>query len=199
MTGVGGTNLVTSYIPGSVQSTYVRENAYFDPFDPAQGALPNEIWGSGGGISVLFPKPWYQLLVNTRANTRTVPDIAMHMGGCPVGSVQPCAPDRSSDVTAVGGEFWLLIGTSASAPETAGLLAVQEQRLGSRLGNANGDIYLLNATLGNAVYRHPPGNNGYPTRPDYDYVVGNGTPHAADFALELFGKLAGDPQTPSNP
>ena len=186
VTGVGGTNLITASIPSSLRSTYVSENAYFDPFDPAQGALPNEIWGSGGGVSVLFPKPWYQLLVNTRADTRTVPDIAMHMGGCPVGSIQPCAVERSSDVTAIGGAFYLLIGTSASAPDLAGLLAVQEQRIGSRLGNANGDIYLLNAVGGSSIYRHPPGDNGYATHPDYDYVVGNGTPHAAAFALDPF-------------
>ena len=199
VTGVGGTNLITASIANSLRSTYVSENAYFDPFDPAQGALPNEIWGSGGGISVIFPKPWYQRLVNTRADTRTVPDIALHMGGCPVGSIQPCAVERSSDITAIGGSFYLLIGTSASAPDLAGLLAVQEQRIGSRLGNANGDIYLLNAIGGSSVYRHPPGDNGYATHPEYDYVVGNGTPHAADFALDPFGPLAGNPQTPSNP
>jgi subtilase family serine protease len=199
VTGVGGTNLITASVANSLRSTYVSENAYFDPFDPAQGALPNEIWGSGGGISVIFPKPWYQLLVNTRADTRTVPDIAMHMGGCPIGSISPCAVQRSSVITAIGGSFYLLIGTSASAPELAGLLAVQEQRLGSRLGNANGDIYLLGALGGSSVYRHPPGDNGYSTHPDYDYVLGNGTPHAADFALDPFAPLAGNPQTPSNP
>ena len=102
-------------------------------------------------------------------------------------------------ITAIGGGFFQLIGTSASAPEFAGLLAVQEQTLGSRVGNANGDIYLLAATAGDAVFRHPPGNNGYPTHGDYDYVLGNGTPHAAFFALQPFAPRAGDPQTPTNP
>ena len=68
VTAVGGTNLVTASISGSLNSSYVTENANFDRFDPAQGALPNEIWGSGGGISTLFSKPFYQLLVNTRSN-----------------------------------------------------------------------------------------------------------------------------------
>ncbi len=200
VTAVGGTNLVTASISGSLNSKYVRENAYYDRFDPAQGALPNEIWGSGGGISTLFSKPYYQYLVNTRSNQRTVPDVAMHMGGCPVGSVQPCAPDRSSDVTAIGGQFYLLIGTSASSPEFVGLLAVTEQTLGTRLGNANAYIYALSAAFGSTVYRQNiPGNNGYPATPGYNYVLGNGTPHAANFAAQPFAPLAGNPQTPSNP
>lgn len=198
VTAVGGTNLVTASVTGSKNSRYAGENAYFDALDPAQGALPNQIWGSGGGISELFKKPWYQGLVETRARMRTVPDIAMHMGGCPFGSL-PCGPDRTSVVTAIGGSFYRLIGTSASAPEFAGLLAVTEQSLGTRLGNANGYIYSLAAIFGNRVYRHPPGNNGYPTRRDYDYVLGNGTPHAAAFALRPGIPLAGDPGTPSNP
>ncbi len=199
-TGVGGTNLVTRHNPNTLNSAYVRESAFFDTFDPAQGAAPNEIWGSGGGISVLFAKPPFQQLVNTRARTRTVPDISMHMGGCPVGSVTPCNPDDSSVVTAIGGQFFLLIGTSASSPEFAGLLAVTEQSLGTRLGNANNYIYALSAVGGEAVYRQDiPGNNGYPTSHDYNYVLGNGTPDAAVFALKPFAPRAGNPQTPSNP
>ena len=200
VTGVGGTNLVTNHVAGSLNSSYVRESEFFDAFDPAQGALKNEIWGSGGGVSVIFDKPWYQHLVNTRAGTRTVPDISMHMGGCPVGSKEPCNPDDSSVITAIGGQFFLLIGTSASAPEFAGLLAVTEQSLGTRLGNANGYIYGLSAVGGEAVYRQDiPGDNGYPTTHDYNYVLGNGTPKAALFAAKPFAPRAGDPQTPTNP
>ncbi len=200
VTAVGGTNLVTASVSGSLNSSYVSENAYYDRFDPAQGALPNEIWGSGGGISVLFNRPWYQLLVNTRSGQRTIPDVAMHMGGCPEGSVQPCDPARSSDITAVGGGLYLLIGTSASSPEFMGLLAVTEQTLGTRLGNANGYIYALSAAFGNAAYRQNiPGDNGYPATPGYNYVLGNGTPRAAVFAAQPFAPLAGNPQTPTNP
>lgn len=199
-TGVGGTNLVTKSIAGSVNSSYVRESAYADPYDPRFGALPNEVFGSGGGISVLFGKPLYQLLVNTRANTRTVPDLAMQMGGCPEGALQPCNPDDSSVVTAVGGQFYEFVGTSVSSPEFAGLLAVTEQRLGTRLGNANYYAYLLARLAGPTVYHDDiPGNNGYPTTRGYNYVVGNGTPHAADFAADPFTALAGNPGTPSNP
>ena len=211
VTAVGGTNLVTTAIPlpasspapnppDKYTSKYVRENAYFDPFDPAATGYPNDIWGSGGGISTQFSKPAYQYLVNTRSNMRTIPDIAMHMGGCPQGAIQPCGPDRSADIVRINNGNYGVIGTSASAPEFAGLLAVTEQGLGgARLGNANVYIYAEALLLGNGVYRHPPGNNGYPTRSDYDYVLGNGTPKATAFMLHPFTPLAGDPMTASNP
>ena len=199
-TGVGGTNLVTNFVAGSKNSSYVRESAFADLGDPAQGSAPNDRWGSGGGISAIFGKPWYQHLVNTHAATRTVPDVSMQMGGCPGGVIQPCNPDDSSVITRVGGHYYLLIGTSASSPEFAGLLAVTEQTLHTRLGNANGYIYVLSALGGSSVYRQDiPGNNGYPTTHGYNYVLGNGTPHAAAFAAQPFAPRAGDPWTPSNP
>jgi subtilase family serine protease len=199
-TAVGGTNLVTKSIPGSRDSAYVRESAFADPYDPSSGAPPGAIFGSGGGISVLFPKPWYQELVNTHARTRTVPDVAMHMGGCPVGAATPCNPDDSAVLTVVGGGLYEVVGTSASSPEFAGLLAVTEQTLGTRLGNADGYIYALSLVGSEAVYRQDiPGNNGYPTSHGYNYVLGNGTPHAAVFAARPLAPRAGVPWTPSNP
>ena len=195
VTGVGGTDLVTTYTAGSLASRYVRESEFFDPVS----GPPNDMWGSGGGISVVFQKPLYQNLVNTHASTRTVPDVAMHMGGCPVGATS-CNPDDSSDVVAFGGGYYAVIGTSASSPDFAGLLAVTEQSLGTRLGNANYYVYALAAAGGNAVYHQDvPGNDGYPAQPGYDYVTGVGTPHAAVFAARPFAPVAGNPGTPSNP
>lgn len=203
VTAVGGTNLVTTKSNTSLHSAYVSENAHFDRFAADSGEPAGAIWGSGGGISVYWPRPVFQHLANTGSSMRTVPDIAMHMGGCPYGSVQPCGPNRSADITALGGNFYLLIGTSCSAPEFAGLQAVQDQMVGGRVGNANYLVYAL-AAMGSAgngpVYHNDiPGNNGYPSGPGYNYVVGNGTPYAAQYAFDVFGPVAGDPQTPSNP
>ena len=202
VTGVGGTNLVTTS-NGSLKSAYVSENANDDQFAADSGEPAGAVWGSGGGKSTFFSKPLYQYLVNTGASMRTVPDVAMHMGGCPFGSVQPCGPDRSSDVTALGGGFYLLIGTSASSPEFAGLQAVQEQLVGGRVGNVNYLLYALAAlgTVGHGPIFHNniPGNNGYPSTRGYNYVVGNGTPYGSQYVLDPFGPTAGNPQTPSNP
>ena len=208
VTAVGGTNLVTTAVPPSTTTTpyqftsqYVSENAYDDAFNPAATGYPNDVWGSGGGISTFFSKPPYQLLVNTRnATQRTIPDISMHMGGCPYGAVTPCGPDRSADIVRINNANYGVVGTSASAPEFAGLLAVTEQSLGGiRLGNANYLIYGEALAFRSLVFRHPPGNNGYPTQSDYDYVVGNGTPKAAAFVARPAAPLAGDPMTATNP
>ncbi len=209
VTGVGGTNLRTSSIPGSLRSTYVSENAYHDRFLPGNGFVPaGGLWGSGGGISVVWRKPAYQFLVHTGASTRTVPDVSMMMGGCPLGSAPPCGtpkrdPRRSAFVTALAGNFYLFIGTSGSSPEFAGLQAVQDQVLRSRAGNVNYLLYGLAAagTIGNGPIFHNdiPGNNGYPSHRGYNYVVGNGTLYGSHYALDPFGPIAGDPQTPSNP
>ena len=208
VTAVGGTNLVTTKTPPSTATTpyqftsrYVSENAYSDRFNPAASGYPNDIWGSGGGISTFFAKPKYQEFVDTRnATQRTIPDISMHMGGCPFGAITPCGPDRSADIVRLGGHNYGVIGTSASAPEFAGLLALAEQaNNGQRMGNANMQIYVHAHAQGDRIYRHPPGNNGYPTAADYDYVVGNGTPRAAEFMLVHGAPLAGDPMTATNP
>lgn len=206
VTAVGGTNLVTSFVKGSLRSTYVRENEFFDKMQPGQGPFgaSGNIWGSGGGKSVIWPKPAYQTLVNTHSSTRSIPDLALHMGGCPVGAVTPCGPDRSFDIAVFDGGFFGFIGTSLSSPDFAGLQAVREQAIGSgREGNVNFVIYALAraGTLGNGPIFHNaiPGNNGYPSTPGYNFVVGNGSIIGSQYALRPFGPFAGNPQTPSNP
>jgi subtilase family serine protease len=199
VTAVGGTNIQTSYKPGTLDSAYISENADDDKWAPGNAA-PGSGWGSGGGKGIYWKRPVYQNLVDTDSAYRTNPDLAMHMGGCPVGSVQPCSPDRSSDVAAVGGYFYLLIGTSASAPEFAGLQALQDQMLNSRVGNANYLIYLLAATQPHVIFHdNIPGFNGYPSHVGYNWVVGNGTPRGAEYVFDPLGPFAGVPQTASNP
>ncbi len=215
VTGVGGTNLVTSYIIGSLQSTYVRENAYPDrefPSDPygTGNTIVNPLWGSGGGQSALWPKPAYQRLVDTHTKNRAVPDVAMHMGGCPYDAIQPCAPDRSQDIEAFGGYCcYSNIGTGASAPEFAGLLAIKEQGQGNvRLGNENYDLYEL-AKNNKAFPQYPffhqgiPGYNGVVSvaagQEGYNVITGVGTPYGKNFSFLPYAPRAGDPQTPSNP
>ncbi len=209
VTAVGGTNLVTTYNPPSLDSDYVRENANFDPMAPYDpygvGNLASGgVWQGGGGFSVIFQKPLYQEGVRTFFNMRTVPDISFHMGGCPVGTLGTCPADRSSVVTAVGGNFYLLIGTSAGAPATAGILALAEQNIRQRLGNVNYFIYALaGLPRQQAFHQGIPGNNGLffapPGVPGYNLVLGNGTPFVRNLILAPFDQPAGTPQTSTNP
>lgn len=213
VTAVGGTNLETTFDPssGSLESKYVSENADGDPqlpYDPyGTGNLAaGGYWGSGGGKSIFNLKPSYQYLVQTNSKWRTIPDVSLHMGGCPVGSVSPCSPDRSYVIAIVGGQEVGLVGTSASAPDFAGLLALKIEHLGGRLGNENFDIYSLaaqqqeGATPYKFFHENIPGFDGYYyTTPGFNYVVGNGTVFGKYFIQAPNVPAAGDPQSPSNP
>lgn len=207
--GVGGTNLVTTQGSSTdLTSAYVREQAFGDPLAGDifyNTTSTGQYWGSGGGDSIIFRKPTFQALTNTGNNRfRTVPDVSLHMGGCPNGAIT-CSPDDSADVVAIGGGLYGVIGTSASAPDFAGLTALAVQRFGQRLGNENFYLYALAATqeLGlTKVYRQGiPGFNGlYSTTPKgYNRVLGNGTVIGKEFLLAPLVPSAGTPQTPTNP
>jgi subtilase family serine protease len=221
VTGVGGTNLATTTVYSStptLDALYDFELAYGDPAIPFDyygvgAVLANGMWGSGGGVGVIFAKPAYQDLVPTASlSFRSVPDISMHMGGCP-GFAASCNEGDSAVYTYIGGSLNLLIGTSASSPEFAGVVALLDQKIGGRYGNLNKHIYTLAArqqaaggidapAAENYFHRLIPGaNNGYThLKGTYSEVLGVGTPKVAAFlGLPQGTPLAGTPQTPSNP
>ncbi len=208
--GVGGTNLITTNTGSTtdLNSAYVRESAYADPLtgDIFYGtSATNVSWGSGGGDSILFPAPLFQVLTNTgNRKVRTVPDVAMHMGGCPGGAVT-CGADDSVDAEVIGGQLVGVIGTSASAPDFAGLTALAVERFGTRMGNENYYLYALALTqsigLSKVFHQGIPGFNGLysGTTRGYNRVLGNGTVEAKEFMLAPLVPSAGVPQTPTNP
>ncbi len=228
VTGVGGTNLKTTYKPSKTpcvpggndkncakDSNYVSENEIGDhiltPLDiyGTGNYVVNYYWGSGDGASRIFGKPAYQKLVDTGYNTRTDPDVSMHMGGCPYYGPNvsiECGTDRDSyDLAVIGGGLFGLIGTSASAPEFAGLLAVKESVTHSRAGNENYDLYSLAAKQGSGHYFHQgiPSYNGIEYIPagrtGYNIILGVGTPIGRNFVGLPTAPLSGEPQTVTNP
>jgi subtilase family serine protease len=225
ITAVGGTNLQTAATPTVNDVTRVSENADFDPrlpalftFDGESATVGNNTWGSGGGFSQIFSKPLYQFLVDTGSNVhRSVPDVSLMMGGCPGDAdiaVQDCTKlPRSAVIVWIGGGPALLIGTSASSPEMAGVLALAVELNRGRLGNVNPLIYSLSAVQTIFGGAHAPkalqffhrdisgNNNGYTVKPGqaYSEVLGNSTLDVRNF-LQLQGvAAAGAPGTPSNP
>ncbi len=226
VTGVGGTNLSTTATPGVNDATYATENANFDPRVPAEFQIGpttfvtvnDNSWGSGGGYSEIFAKPSYQDLVSTGSNTRrAVPDVSLQMGGCPSDAdltAQNCLDlPRSATIVWIGGEADLLIGTSSSAPEMAGVLALAVELNGGRLGNVNPLIYALSAaqTLAGGTkapaslqyfHRHIAGNNNhYSVSPGqaYSTVLGNGTLDVKNFLGLSTAKPSAAPNNLSNP
>ena len=226
VTGVGGTNLQTQATPTADDVTRLSENADFDPRVPAEFELDdgsivsvgNHTWGSGGGFSVIFGKPFYQYLVNTGSNVRrAVPDVSLMMGGCPGDadfSVQDCTVEpRSAVIVWIGESPAGLIGTSASSPEMAAVLAIAVQINHGRLGNVNPFIYSLSAIQTLAGGAHAPktlqyfhrdisgDNNGFKVKPGqaYSEVLGNSTLNIRNFLQVPFVAAAGAPGTASNP
>jgi len=226
VTAVGGGNLITvAATPPSLDSAYVRESAFADPEIPYDiygiGALVSGgVWGAGGGVSSVFGKPLYQYLVKSGSNSgRTVPDVGMQVGGCPLG-LASCGADDSAAVVAfgvgIGGGYHGVIGTSVSSPEFVGVLALYEQQFGKhhRLGNVNYFLYAAGAiqTLAGGVNapapfqffrRNIPGFDGYwnanyPSY-NYNYIYGNSSPDVRKLLGVSFRPAAGLPQTPTNP
>lgn len=222
VTSVGGTNLVTVATPTENDATYSQENAQFDPLLPAEFELSsgqivsvnNNTWGSGGGYSILFGKPLYQLFTNTTRPGRAVPDVSLMMGGCPAGSdtsAGACSEPHSADLVWVGGGLFALVGTSASSPEMAGVLALDIE-LNGRLGNVNPLIYNMSfmQTLTGPLtpdnlevfHRNIRGdNNGFKVKPGdaYSPVLGNSTLNVKNFLGLQKAAPAGVPGTATNP
>ena len=220
VTSVGGTNLITAAAVGGSDFTYVRENTWSDPelaSDPfgvgvnASGGL----WGSGGGVSTLYAKPSYQTLVGTGSlSFRTVPDIAMEMGGCPDSVQGSCNggdvgldgsgnTERSSLNVVFDGQLDSVVGTSAAAPELASAVALLVETQG-RQGNLNPYLYMLarRQASGGATYFHQsiPGFNGIASSSgSYNLMTGNGTPDVAALIGLTNIVRAGTPRSPSNP
>jgi subtilase family serine protease len=215
VTAVGGTNLATTHFAGSVDSAYVSENAHDDqmkPIDPyaTGGSVSGGVWGSGGGPSYHFAAPSWQAAVSTGTSFRATPDLAMHMGGCPADASTSCRSLPRSSVWAwIGGVKQPLIGTSAAAPDFAGVLALMEHHRGNvRLGNVNPTIYSLAQAQqagGLGVFRHAiGGENGlYTTSANggqpYNMVIGNGSVKIFKFIGAQDQPVAGTPFTLSNP
>ena len=152
VTGVGGTTLGDEGAPfwhtynnaaGGSALQYVPEVVWND------SAAVSALAASGGGASVLFPKPnWQTGMGVPNDGARDVPDIALTASPstnglivCPHSFCTNGFLDATSHLEVTG-------GTSAGAPTFAGVLALLVQKTGSPLGNINpnrgvhGDCFL---------------------------------------------------------
>ncbi len=167
--------------------------------------------GSGGGVSILFPRPLYQFgLAGTQSSQ---PGQNWSIGGQLIYSLPANYPGRNvpdisfnadpntgyevyytSDVTGFGIlTYWG--GTSFVAPQLNGVTALLGQYLhGSRLGLLNYPLYALALTghgyggTGAALHAVPYGDNWfYLGRNGYSPAAGLGTLDVANFAKKLGG------------
>lgn len=136
--------------------------------------------GSGGGSSSFYAEPSWQTGWQS-SNRRGVPDVSL-------------VADPNTGVLvydSVNGGWYVVGGTSASAPMWAGLVSLaNEQRANggsALLGQINSTLYTLAKGNASAPYTINPayfydvsqGNNGgYTAGPTYDFVTGLGVPVA---------------------
>lgn len=154
--GCGGTTLMAS--GNAIQSEVVWN-------DGSQGGA------TGGGVSVLFPRPDYQSKISLTGKGRGVPDVA--------GNADP----NTGYIIQVDGQRMVIGGTSAVAPLWAGLTALLNQAAGKNLGSLNSILYGLPA---NTLRDITSGNNGtYVARVGWDACTGLGTPDGAKLIAAL--------------
>ena len=167
----GGTTLVSSN--GAITSETVWN-------DGSQGGA------TGGGFSTTFAQPSYQSSLATSYPGQTgrgVPDVAGNAD-----------PDTGYNIL-VDGQQGVVGGTSAVAPLWAGLVALLNQQLNTRLGFLNPLIYAL-PEPDNGFNDITQGNNGsYTAGPGWDPCTGLGSPIGTTLAT----LLAPTATTPSNP
>ncbi len=125
--------------------------------------------GTGGGVSLCFPVPDYQLKTKIPAQQQTgamgrgVPDVS--------GDADPI----SGYIVRVDGQQTVIGGTSAVAPLWAGLFALINQKLGAPVGFANPKLYTFAETTFRDIIL---GTNGaYTAGPGWDACTGLGSPN----------------------
>jgi subtilase family serine protease len=200
VTGVGGTYLCTDPVTG----------IGVDSADPPTACQANpgvrEVgWiDSGGGFSHVFAKPGYQTTLPAGSTPigamRGVPDVAFQASARTGTLVYDTAPgDAQGGLPCPGGDpcsagWYVVGGTSCSAPQWAGLVAIADQIAGHGLGLINPRLYQLAAppTYSAYFYDVTTGNNqadpsipGYPATTGWDPVTGLGTPNAATLVPAL--------------
>ncbi|HUL77110.1 MAG TPA: S53 family peptidase [Vicinamibacteria bacterium] len=206
VTAVGGTELHAA--------DYCLTTLGCDPdTNPAPGTYQGEVaWNefdtdnasTGGGVSVLFRKPFYQDR-SVRFRGRGVPDVAYS------------AAIYHGALVRWDHAWYLFGGTSVGSPQWAALTAIADQKAGTRLGFANGALYEASESwtrYARVFHDIVAGNNsvsetdadgnlvpvrGFKAHPGWDATTGLGSPVAVQVVKVLAegrfdddGRRAGD-------
>ena len=162
-TCVGGTEFADAANPAQ----YWNQNpTQSPPYESALGYIPEGGWNEplngsggtqaaagGGGFSVYIATPSWQSGTGVPGTQgRYTPDIAFSSSGHD-GYFGCLAADGSSCVVDDGSfSFEYFYGTSAAAPDMAGITALLNQEMGAPQGELNQRLYQLAANPANAVF-----------------------------------------------
>ncbi|MEO8369031.1 MAG: protease pro-enzyme activation domain-containing protein [Candidatus Solibacter sp.] len=200
VTSVGGTQVddktakywsTTNTASGASALGYIPESVWNDT------EFTNGFSAGGGGLSILFPKPWWQSGPGVPADKwRASPDISL-----------AASPNHGGYQFVVYGGLYTVGGTSASAPSLAGVMALLNQYLTSKgtiakpgLGNINPTLYRLAQGSNNIFHDIRAGDNavrcalgtpncvegfvGYKAAPGYDLATGLGSVDAYNLVTQ---------------
>ena len=120
--------------------SYIPENVWNETCTTQCPAGAAPLASGGGGASVFFSKPSWQTGVAgiPTGNARVLPDVSLTAA-----SHDPYLLCLETSCQSAG--FFGVSGTSAAAPSFAGIMALIDQKTGSRQGQANYVLYRLAA------------------------------------------------------
>ena len=201
VTGIGGTRLCADPTATASRTPDNTDPPSVCQVSPAQTEIA---WpGSGGGYSILFPRPAFQNTLpagsvfvgssvgapGPNSNMRGVPDVAYQ------------ASSGTGPLVYLGAFGWFFVGgTSCGAPQWAGLIAIADQISGNNLGFINPALYKIGSDAtryANDFFDVTTGGNqtssipGYSASQGWDAVTGLGTPNAPNFAPDLVAAVHG--------
>jgi subtilase family serine protease len=198
VTAVGGTMLGGDSAAASNQSgtsvppspSYVPESVWNESYYSTTGF--GDIFASGGGVSIIYPKPAWQTAPGVPAGDPGIPSL--HHRYLPDVSL-PASGTNPYYVLYHGGVYGSG-GTSVSSPAFSGLAAILNQFTGTRNGSLNPRLYSLASQVPGVFHDVTSGTNavpcaggspdcsaasgvgtllGYPAGPGYDLATGLGS------------------------
>ena len=214
VTAVGGTEFndgngagfwaATNSSTGGSALGYVPERAWNDS--------NNNLEGTGGGPSALYPKPSWQTGPGVpNDNARDLPDISL-----------PASPQHYPSAVYTGGNLAFYGGTSVSSPAWAGILALVNQSQAAKhpeaqpgLGNINPALYRLAQATTDVFHDITVGDNkvpcvqsspgcvgglvGFAASAGYDMATGLGSVDVAHLVNEWDSGTASTTSITANP
>jgi hypothetical protein len=221
-TGSGSTWGATQYWKGTSGSDVIGSAISYIPEAVWNDASAGYFGGGGGGASAFFTKPAWQVETGASGMTslvpadgaRDVPDLSLNASDthdsflyC-VGVVSGVSCGNGFRISATNNGLTVAGGTSFDSQIFGGMLALIEQKIGSKIGNANPTLYALgnkaayynptttsvfhDVTSGNNAILCTVGSTDCPTGGSIGYSAGTGYDLATGWGSVDLNNLATD-------